>query len=104
MLRSLQLIQALVGVLVLLVVVILFARRAFGRARGRETPRTGNVLEVMDEVFSPARHAAALELRSQQEQGPVTPVPDDWLPHDRDGLYVHVASKRQAAPDTGTQH
>ena len=102
MLRSLELIQVLVGVLVLLVIVILGARRVFGRPRGLGTSRTGNVLEVMDEVFSPARHLAALELRAQQESGPVTPVPDDWAPHDRDGLNVHGASQRPDAPDTGT--
>ena len=104
MLRSLELIQALVGVLVFLVIVILGTRRAFGRTLGLGTSRTSNVLEVMDEVFSPARHLAALELRAQQERGPVTPVPDDWAPHDRDGLNVHGAFKRPAAPDADTQH
>lgn len=91
--------QALIGALVVLVAVVLFAQRALGRARGKRTATTGNVLEVMDEVFSPARHTAALELRSQQEQGPVTPVPDDWLPPVRDGLYIYVAHKEQAAPN-----
>ncbi len=77
MLRTLELIQGLVGALVLLVIVVLCVRRAFGRARGRRAPRTSNVLEVMDEVFSPARYAATVELRAREEQGPVTPTPDD---------------------------
>jgi hypothetical protein len=90
--------QALIGVLVLVVVVAVFSQRAFGRARGRRPSTNSNVLEVMDEVFSPTRHTAALELRSQQEQGSVTPVPDDWLPPDRDGLDTHVADEKRAAP------
>jgi hypothetical protein len=77
MLRTLELIQGLVGVLVLLVVVVLCVRRALGRGRDRRAPRTGNVLEVMDEVFSPARHVAALELRAREHQGPVTPANTD---------------------------
>ncbi len=31
----------------------------------------------MTELFSPARHATIVELRSHQEQGPITPAPDD---------------------------
>ena len=89
--------QALIGVLVLVVVVLLFTRRAFGRARGKRATTTSNVLEVMEEVFSPARHAAALELRSQQEKASVTPAPDDGLPPAHDGLYV-VKRKDPPAP------
>jgi hypothetical protein len=85
--ESLGQMQALIGVLVLVVVVAVFSQRAYGRAHGRRPSTNSNVLEVMDEVFSPTRHTAALELRSQQEQGPVTPVPDDWLPPDRDGFH-----------------
>lgn len=80
MLKTLEVLQALVGSLVALVVVFILARRALARARGGSSPRAGNVMEVMDEVFSPARHVAALELRAQQEQGPTTPVPDEWPP------------------------
>ena len=93
--KLLEQMQALVGVLVLAVVVFLCARRTWGRARGKRPTTTGNVFEVMDEVFSPARHTAAMELRSQQQQGPVTPVPEDWLPPSHDGLYV---VKRKPAP------
>jgi hypothetical protein len=89
-LRAFQLLQALVGVLVLSIVVFILVRRALGRARGRRTPRTGNVLEVMDEAFSPARHVAALELQAREHRGPVTPTPDDWLPAHPDDRVVYV--------------
>lgn len=91
----LQQLQALIGVLVLVVFVFLFTRRVLGRARGKRVTATSNVFEVIDEVFSPARHAAAIDLRGQQQQGPVTPVPDDWLPPTHDGVYV---VKRMNAP------
>ena len=99
--KSLEQMQALIGVLVLVVVIFLFARRAFGRARGKRTTTTSNVFEVMDEVFSPARHSAALELRTQQQPGPVTPTPDDLLQPSRDGLYV---VKRKPAPTPPPEH
>lgn len=83
--KLLEQMQALLGVLVSVVVVFLYAQRAVGRTRGkRPTTTNSNLLEVMDEVFSPARHAAAMELRTQQQQGPITPVPE-WLPPRHDG-------------------
>lgn len=91
--KFLEQLQAVIGVLVLVVVAILYARRAFGRTRGKRVTTTSNVFAVMDEVFSPARHIAALERRSQHGQEPVTMVPDGWLPPTHDGLYVHVALK-----------
>ena len=100
--KSLEGLQALIGVLVLVVVVFLYARRAIGPTRGKRTTTNSNVLEVMDEVFSPARHTAAIELRTRLQQGPVTPVPDDWLPGP-DGLHVHVKRKGAHGP-TGLRH
>jgi hypothetical protein len=75
---SLAQLQALLGLLVLVVAVVVLAQRTFGRARGKRPSINSDVLGVMDEVFSPARHTAALELRAQQEQGDVDRVPDGW--------------------------
>jgi len=55
--KSLEQLQALIGVLVLLVVVFVYARRAWGRTRNERLTTNSHVLDVMDEVFSPARHA-----------------------------------------------
>ena len=77
--KLLQQMQALIGVLALIVVVTLYAQRALRRARRRRATTTSNAFEVIDEVFSPARHATTLELRARQQQGPITPAPDDWL-------------------------
>jgi HEAT repeat protein len=76
--KSLEQLQGLIGVLVFLVV-RLYAQRGLGRARGKRATTHSSVFEVMDEVFNPARHTATVELRAQHEQGPLTPVPDDWL-------------------------
>ena len=75
--KALEQLQAVIAVAVLLVVVVICVQRAFGRERVRRTSMTSNPFEVMTELFSPARHATTMELRSQEEQGPVTPVPDD---------------------------
>lgn len=93
--KLLEHLQAVIGLLVVVVAVVLGARRASGRARPSRPATTSNVFEVMDEVFSPARHSAALELRTQRQQGPVIPVPDDLLPPSHEGRYV---VKRKDAP------
>lgn len=75
--KALGQLQAVIGLLVLVVLMTLCAQRAFGSRRGSRRTTHGNPLEVMDEVFAPARHNAVTELRAQQNRGPVTPVPDD---------------------------
>jgi hypothetical protein len=96
--------QALIGVLVLVVVAFLCVRRAWGRTRGKRPTTTGNVFAVMDELFSPARHSAAMELQDQRQQGPVTPVPEDRLPPNRIGRYVvtrnNAPTPKDPAPGT----
>lgn len=94
--QMLQQMQGLVGVLVVVVIAVLYARRALCRTRGKRPTTNGNVFEVMNEVFSPARHTSALELRTRQRQGPVSPVPDDLLPPTPDVRYVHA--KRKGVP------
>ena len=74
--KALGYLQALIGVLVVAVVLVVLAQRILGRARRRGST-TGNALEVFDEVFSPARYNATVELREHEAQGPVTPAPDD---------------------------
>ena len=74
--KALGYLQALIGVLVLAVVLVVLVQRFLGRARRRGST-TGNALEVFDEVFSPARYSATVELREHEAQGPGTPVPDD---------------------------
>lgn len=93
--KALEQLQALLGLLVLLAVLVLGARRALGR-RKRATATSG-VFDVIDEVFSPARHSAAVELRAQRHHGPVTPVPDGWQSTSLEGPYV-VRRKANAAP------
>jgi hypothetical protein len=83
--KALEQLQAVIGVAVLLVIVVICAQRAFGRRRGKRTSTTSNPLEVVTEAFSPARHATVMELRSHQGQGPVTPVPDDLPDGDATG-------------------
>lgn len=79
--------QALIGLLVLVVGIVLCARRTWGRSQAKRRTAAGNVFAVIDEVFSPARHSAARELRSQQQRGAVTPVPEG-LPPGRRARYV----------------
>lgn len=74
--------QAVVGLLVLAALVVLFARSAL-RPGNQPTSTAGDVFNVVEEVFSPARHQTRLELRAREEMGPVTPTPDDWLPKNR---------------------
>jgi hypothetical protein len=72
--------QALIGALVIIVLIVLAARKTMFRGPRRRPRTTHNVLGVMDEVFAPARHDATVELRSRDEQGAVTPSPDDLPP------------------------
>lgn len=79
MMKALEQLQAVIGVLLLGVVVFVAVQRSMGRARRKRTTKNSNLFEVFDEVFSPARHTATSELRTHQDQGPVTPVPDPLL-------------------------
>lgn len=93
--KALEQLQAVIGVAVLLVIVVIYAQRVFDRKRGKRTTTTSNPFEVMTEVFSPARHATIMELRSHQEQGPVTPVPDDLPDDDTKGTPGDPAKDRR---------
>jgi len=66
--------QALLGLLLVAVLLAACARRLFvsGRRRRRTAPRSalpGGVFDVVDEVFSPARHQARLDLASRENEG-----------------------------------
>lgn len=88
--------QGLIGVLLVGAIAVVCLQRVVLRRSSRSRATGGgNAFAALDELFSPARHVAAIELQAQEDRGPVTPVPDGGLPQTRDGSYV--IRKRRAA-------
>jgi hypothetical protein len=66
------------GVLAVLTLAIVRFQRSLDEPGGRDgLGSIGDAFGNMIEVFDPAQARAALDLKSEQHKGPITPSPDD---------------------------
>lgn len=97
-------IAAIAGMTALTVVAIWLQQRAAGADGNRVSTSVGDGLGNLIDVFDPGQARAARDLRAQQNQGPVAPVPD---PDPEDRLAVEFGPDgrprrvRARKPDPG---